>query len=207
MAKVSSIWHLLREVRELLRTPYRRSSQNFPSETVWKFSATCQAPHHEPYHCGVDERFRAGAKPLVVLAHPPVLAKPGKGPLHHPPARQGHVPSRRHKPLPVHLLSLLGPFLCPDLRHLLRYGLLAGLRTTSTLKPKTSSAHLLLLPSYPASNHRCFRRESPVRADSSRSLSPSWSGTLALCTFALRSKPSVSTSRCRFLPLTFLLPS
>jgi hypothetical protein len=28
MAKVSSIWHLLREVRELRRTPFGRSSQN-----------------------------------------------------------------------------------------------------------------------------------------------------------------------------------
>src|SRR5829696_4964898 len=52
---------------------------------------------------------------------------------------------------------------------------LAGLRTTSTLRPKTSSAHLLHLPSYPASSHRrYFRRVSPVHADFSRSLSPSW---------------------------------
>src|SRR5215218_7169861 len=50
---------------------------------------------------------------------------------------------------------------------------LGGLRTTFTLKPITSSAHFLPLPSYPASNHRCFRRESPVLADCSRSLSPS----------------------------------
>src|SRR5215218_3325937 len=84
---------------------------------------------------------------------------------------------------------------------------LGGLRTTSTLKPKPSSAHRLPLPSYPASTHKCFRRESPVRADSSRSLSPSWSGTFALCTLALRTKPSVSTKRCRFLPRTFLFPS
>src|SRR5215216_6378421 len=74
---------------------------------------------------------------------------------------------------------------------------LGGLRTTSTLKPITCSAHLLPLPSYPASSHRCLRRESPVRADSSRSLSPSWSGTFALCTLAFSTSPSVSTSRCR----------
>src|SRR5215211_7901323 len=84
---------------------------------------------------------------------------------------------------------------------------LGGLRTTSTLKPISSSAHLLSLPSYPASSHRCERRESPHRADSSRSLSPSWSGTFALCTLTLSNKPSVSTSRCRFLPRTFLFPS
>src|SRR5215207_9908633 len=56
-------------------------------ETVWKFSGTGQAPHHKPYHRGVHERLRAGAQPLVVLAHPPVLREPREGPLHHPPPR------------------------------------------------------------------------------------------------------------------------
>src|SRR5215213_4099185 len=84
---------------------------------------------------------------------------------------------------------------------------LDGLRTISTLTPITSSAHLLPLPSYPASSHKCERSESPSRADSSRSLRPPWSGTFALCTLALSTKPSVSTSRCRFLPRTFLLAS
>ena len=36
---------------------------------------------------------------------------------------------------------------------------------------------------------------------------PSWSGTFALCTLASTTRPSVSTSRCRFLPRTFLPPS
>ena len=36
---------------------------------------------------------------------------------------------------------------------------------------------------------------------------PSWSGTLALWTFARSTRPSVSTSRWRFLPRTFLPPS
>jgi hypothetical protein len=49
-----------------------------------------------------------GARPLVVLAHPPVLTKPRKGPFHHPPARQSHVPSRWHEPLPVDLSPRLG---------------------------------------------------------------------------------------------------
>src|SRR5215218_10983267 len=84
---------------------------------------------------------------------------------------------------------------------------LGGLRTTSTLNPICSSAHLLPLPSYPASSHRCFRSQSPLRADSSRSLSPSCSDTFALWTLALRSNPSVSTRRCRFRPRIFLLPS
>jgi hypothetical protein len=38
-------------------------------------------------------------------------------------------------------------------------------------------------------------------------LIPSWSGTLALWALALRTKPSVSTSRCRLRPRTFLLGS
>src|SRR5215210_2507446 len=96
-----------------------RTSENSPSETVWKFSATCQPPHHQPYHGRVDERFCACAKPLVILAHTTVLREPREGPLHHPPARQRHVPSRRHQRLPVDLLALLGPFFSPDHRHLL----------------------------------------------------------------------------------------
>src|ERR671916_1742375 len=84
---------------------------------------------------------------------------------------------------------------------------LGGLRTTSTLRPRTCAAHLLPLPSYPASSQRCFKCESSVRADRSSNLSPSWSGTLALCTLALRTKPSVSTSRWRLRALTFLPPS
>src|SRR5215210_3831800 len=82
-----------------------------------------------------------------------------------------------------------------------------GRRTTFTLKLKASSAHRFPVPSYPASNQRCFRRETSARADSSNSFKPSWSGTLALCTLALRTNPSVSTSRWRLRPRTFLPPS
>src|SRR5215211_3426580 len=62
------------------------TSENSPSETVWKFSGTRQPPHHQADHCRVDERFCASTKPLVILAHPPVLREPGEGPFHHPPA-------------------------------------------------------------------------------------------------------------------------
>ena len=135
-------------------------------ETVWKFSDMGQAPHHQADHGCVDERFCASTKPLVVLAHPPVLIQPG-GWFAPPPTCgvEPHNPSRRHQPLPVHLLALLGPLPGPP-RFATSSGTgLGGLRTTSTLKPNTSSAHLLPLPSYPASSHRCFRRESPPRAD------------------------------------------
>jgi hypothetical protein len=57
----------------------RRRSLSDAVETVWKVSGTGQPPHHEPYHCGVDERLRACAQPLVVFAHPPVLPQPREG--------------------------------------------------------------------------------------------------------------------------------
>src|SRR5215216_1857100 len=160
-------------------------------------------------HCRVDKSLRARAQPLVVLAHPPVLSQPGERALYYPPPRQGHLPSRRHEPLPIEFPALLGPFPGPDLRHLLLHGL------WGLAHDLHAQAHNLLGPprmppafvAEPASSHRCCRRESPVRADSSRSLSPSWSGTFALCTLALSTKASVSTSRCRFRPLIFLLPS
>src|SRR5918994_7513383 len=59
------------------------------------------------------------AQPLVVLAQPTVVADPGEGALHHPPTRQHPEASWRHQPLPVHLLTLLGPLFRPDLGHLL----------------------------------------------------------------------------------------
>src|SRR5215216_5099684 len=77
---------LCQEVGELRRTPLWRTSENSSSETVWKFSGTRQPPHHQADHCRVDERFCASTKPLVILAHPPVLREPGEGPFHHPPA-------------------------------------------------------------------------------------------------------------------------
>src|SRR4028118_1247070 len=68
----------------------KKPSGYFPNsfgETVWKFSATSHSPHHQPNHGCVHKRFRAGTQPLVVLAHPSVLAKPGEGPLHNPATR------------------------------------------------------------------------------------------------------------------------
>ena len=82
---------------------------------------------------------------------------------------------------------------------------LAGLGTTSTLKPMP-----FLSPSLSPSlldglqPKRCLKRESSLRADSSSSLSPSWLGTLALCALAFTTNPLVSTSTWRFLPRTFL---
>src|SRR5918998_6303350 len=85
--------------------------------------STSQPPYHEPPHRDIDERFSSGAQPLVVLAHAPVLREPREGALHHPAPRQYHEPSRRHQLLPIDLLALLGPLLCPGASYLFRDGL------------------------------------------------------------------------------------
>src|SRR5215203_5938819 len=176
-------------------------------ETVWKSSATSKSPHHQTDHRDVDERLLASTKPLVVHRLS-LLFCPSQEKVLSTTHRRGRATYPRGG------ISLCQSIFLPSLAHSSAQTFatcsgtgLGGLRTTSTLRPISSSAHLLPLPSYPASSHRCLRRESPVRADSSRSLSPSWSGTFALCTLALSTNPSVSTSRCRFRPLIFLLPS
>src|SRR5215217_6856868 len=115
-----------------------------PRDSVRKLLSTGQPPHHKASHRYIDERFARRAQPLVVLGHPPVVGDPREGALHHPPTRQDPKTPQWHQPLAVHLLAFLGPLLCPDLGHLLAgSGFVGGLRTTSTLKPRTSSAHLL----------------------------------------------------------------
>src|SRR5829696_3541560 len=58
------------------------------TETVWKLLRAGQTSDHQARHRRVDEGLPCGAQPLVVLAHPPVVAYPGEGSLHHPPPRQ-----------------------------------------------------------------------------------------------------------------------
>ena len=43
---------------------------------------------HQVYHGQVDHSFAAGRQCLVVLAEPPILAKPTEGPFHHPTSGQ-----------------------------------------------------------------------------------------------------------------------
>src|SRR5215216_4180450 len=115
-------------------------------ETVWKVLCTSQPPDHEPRHRRVDKCLSGGAQPLVVFGHPPVVGDPREGALHHPPPRQHCETSRGQK--------LLCQSTClPSLAHSCAQSLatssgsgIQGLRTTSTLKPNTSSAHLLPLP-------------------------------------------------------------
>src|SRR5215213_11183887 len=88
-------------------------------ETVWKFLRTGQPPHHNPRHRRVNEGLSGGTQPLVVFGHPPVVADPREGALHHPSPRQHPETPRRHEALPVQLLALLGPLPGPALGHLL----------------------------------------------------------------------------------------
>src|SRR5215216_2222326 len=97
-----------------------RIFQTVSRETVWKVLRTSQPPDHEPRHRRVDKCLSGGAQPLVVFGHPPVVADPREGALHHPPPRQHCEISRGQKLLPVHLLAFFGPLLCPELGYLLR---------------------------------------------------------------------------------------
>jgi hypothetical protein len=82
---------------------------------------------------------------------------------------------------------------------------LGGL-TTSVLKPNAFSAQSLpfSLPLYPASSHSWERRGNRSPTNFMSGFIPSRSKTLAAWTLTLITKPSVSTSKCRFLPFTFL---
>src|SRR5215203_5380352 len=124
----------LRSRRPLLGYPSRRPLSSLPPfllypkrphlfteprrETVWKFLSTGQPPHHNPRHRRVNEGLSGGAQPFVVFGHPPVMADPREGALHHPPTRQHLETFRWHQPLPVHRLPLLGPLCGPSLGHL-----------------------------------------------------------------------------------------
>src|SRR5215217_570713 len=155
----------------------------------------------------MDEGFARRAHPLVVFGHAPVVADPCKCSLCDPTARQVLEARAREHLAKIHLVPLLEPFPSPDLQNLLGRGLGRAidpldLRAMCLLDPilaPTSVEH--------ASTHRYERRGRREWAGSSRRRMPSWSGTFALCTLASTTRPSVSTSRCLFLPLTILPPS
>src|SRR5829696_8162956 len=114
-------------------------------ETVWKLLCTGQPPYHEPRHRHVDEGLSRSAKPLVVFGHPAVVGDPRKRALYDPPSRQDTETPRRHEPLPVHLLALLGPLPGPSLCHLLGHGLL-GLAHHLHAQPQNLLCPLLSPP-------------------------------------------------------------
>jgi hypothetical protein len=102
---------------------------------------------------------------------------------------------RRHQPLPVNLLALLGPLRCPELGYLLGERLLRLAHHLYDAQAQDLLGPLLLAPSLVAGLYPQMlqpREPGPRRLQQS-SLNPSWSGTLALCTLAFKTNPSVST--------------
>src|SRR5215210_2063356 len=83
-----------------------------------KSSNSGESPRHEADHGSVHHRFAARTKPLVVLAHPPLLVDPRQRTLHHPPTRQHQEAFGGHELAPIHRHALLSPFLRPTHQHL-----------------------------------------------------------------------------------------
>ena len=90
-----------------------------PSETVWKFLVTGQAPHHQTHYSRVDERFAARTQLLVVLTHPPVVVYPGEGSFHEPASRQRLETPSRKQPVEADAATFLVPLPRPGEQHLL----------------------------------------------------------------------------------------
>src|SRR5215216_4418757 len=128
------------------------------------------------------------------------MRDPGKGAFHNPAARQYHKPLRWQQLLPIYLHALVQPLLSPCHKHFL-WGRLAW-----TLDEIHTPSKLLLHPALAlvlatiASIHpQMFEaRKLRIRLLQSSVLIPSQSITLALWTFALSTKPSVSTRMWRF---------
>src|SRR5215207_6669863 len=86
---------------------------------VWKILSTSQSPYHEACHRYIDEGFSGSAQPLIVLAHPSVLAQPRESSLHHPAAREDLEAPVWKQLLPIDLPVLFRPLLRPLHRDLL----------------------------------------------------------------------------------------
>jgi site-specific DNA recombinase len=124
--------------------------------------------------------------------------------LHHPPPRQHPDTLRRHQPLPIHRLSLLGPFLGPKPSHLLRDRLL-GLAYHLY-----AQAHRLLGPPFAPPlvagiDPQMFQAPEPDPRRLQQPYAVCVGDFSAVYGRALSTKPSVSTSKWRFLPSTLLL--
>src|SRR5918993_653909 len=104
-----------------------------------KSSNSGESPRHEADHGSVHHRFAARTKPLVVLAHPPLLVDPRQRTLHHPPTRQHQEAFGGHELAPIHRHALLSPFLRPTHQHLFGGWLSGALDEVHT--PSQSLAH------------------------------------------------------------------
>src|SRR5215204_2600547 len=83
-----------------------------------KASSASQSPQHEATHGSVHERLAGFTQLLVVFAHPPVVADPGKGAFHHPAAWEDLKCPRWQKLLPINYLAFLGQLLRPPHQHI-----------------------------------------------------------------------------------------
>src|SRR5215210_3517801 len=137
------------------------------------------------------------------------MRDPGKRSFHNSSARQYYKPLRWQQLLPIDLHTLVQPLFSPCHKHFF-WGRLARtldeIHTPSKFLLRPVLA-LVLAPVASIHPYRCLRRGNCVSACRSSVLIPSQSITLALWTFALSTKPSVSTSRWRLRPLIFFAPS
>ena len=121
-----------------------------------KASSASQSPQHEATHSSVHEHLAGCTQLLVVLAHPSVVANPGKGAFHHPAAWEDLKCPRWQKLLPLdylpslanssaQLISTSSGALCADVRPV----------PHSILKPSPTQPLPFSSPLYPATSHRC----------------------------------------------------
>src|SRR5579859_1762546 len=68
-------------------------------------SEASEAAQHEADHREVDPGLAGGAEPLVILAEPPIMRKPGERALHHPPPRDDMETRFRQVFRPIDLLG------------------------------------------------------------------------------------------------------
>ncbi len=111
--------------------------------------------------------------------------------------------------LPLHLHAFLGPLPGSPHQHLLGSGL-AGTLDDIHAPPQTlpDPVGTLLLSAVAGIHPQLTEARKPRLCPMQQRLDPfSKSITLALWTFALSTKPSVSTRMWRFLPFTFFPPS
>ena len=128
--------------------------------------------------------------------------------LHYPATRQYPETLWRHELLPIHLFAFLGPLSSPRLQDFL-WGRFA--RTFDKIhRPPQNLLHpasaLIFTPVAGVQPQMAKTRKQLSRALEQRPdpLLVDHVGCMYLC---FSTKPSVSTSKCRFLPLTFLPPS
>lgn len=134
-----------------------------------------QASDHPVYHGRINHRLAGFGQELIILAESTILPQPGKGAFNHPTMRK-----------PMEPLAL------PRTAHHFNQTATVSL---SPFHQRAGVASIGPYPAQPGPHPRAFSRTRRA---------PSRSGISAACTTATRTRPSVSTSKCRFRPFTFL---